>query len=269
MSLLLRNRDLQEQITKGSGVDPSGVVRVTFADEIQSDLLQAAAMRKQQLTAALRKIQEEGNTTNLQGLNRLAEATMDFYEKNKSVFRPLKKTDAEVNVLAQRVTKMDEEVDEIVNQYIQTREVSDADLSRLSTLLNDNLDTMMKELIDIDSNAIDGLFPDLPFKNRDEWADALVKKDLYELAYRKFVLKDPDASSYYAVSPSKYVIDRYSFQGNAATPAAERAADKQRRFDILKETVNLESHVTKVLVWMSFMVGLTLLMKKVNIIPLR
>ncbi len=232
--LVVKNRDLQEQINKGSGVDPSGVVRVTFADEIQSDLLQAAAMRKQQLTAALRKIQEEGDTTNLQGLNRLAESTMDFYEKNKSVFRPLKKTDAEVNVLAQRVAKMDEEVDAIVGKYLETREVSDADLSRLSTLLNDNLDTMMKELIDIDSNAIDGLFPDLPFKNRDEWADALIKKDLYELAYRKFVLKDPDASSYYAVSPSQYVIDRYRFQGNAATSAADRAADKQRRFDVFK-----------------------------------
>jgi len=232
--LIVKNRELQEQITKASGVDPSGVVRVTFADEIQSDLLQAAAGRKQQLTAALRKIQEEGNTTNLQGLNRLAEATMNFYEKNKSVFRPLKKTDAEVNVLAERVAKMDEQVDEIVNKYIQTREVSDADLSKLSTLLNDNLDTMMKELIDIDSNAIDGLFPDLPFKNRDEWADALIKKDLYELAYRKFVLKDPDASSYYAVSPSKYVSDRYSFQGNAATSEADRAADKVRRFEAFK-----------------------------------
>jgi hypothetical protein len=234
--LVVKNRELQEKITRASGVDPSGVVRVTFADEIQSDILQAAAIRKQQLTAALRKIQEEGNTTNLQGLNRLAEATMDFYEKNKSVFRPLKKTDAEVNVLAQRVAKMDEEVDAIVGKYLETREVSDADLSRLSTLLNDNLDSMMKELIDIDSNAIDGLFPDLPFKNRDEWADALIKKDLYELAYRKFVLKDPDASSYYAVSPSKYVIDRYSFSGNAATSAADRAADKQRRFDVFKRS---------------------------------
>lgn len=232
--LIVKNRDLTEQVTKASAVDPSGVVRVTFADEIQSDLLQAAAMRKQQLTAALRKIQEEGNTTNLQGLNRLAEATIDFYEKNKSVFRPLKKTDAEVNVLAERVAKMDEQVDEIVNKYLETREVSDADLSRLSTLLNDNLDTMMKELIDIDSNAIDGLFPDLPFKNRDEWADALIKKDLYELAYRKFVLKDPDASSYYAVSPSKYVSKRYNFKGDASTPAADRAADKQRRFDAFK-----------------------------------
>ena len=234
--LVVRNNELQEQITKGSGVDPSGVVRVTFADEIQSDLLQAAAMRKQQLTAALRKIQEEGNTTNLQGLNRLAEATMDFYEKNKSVFRPLKKTDKEINVLSQKITKMDEEVDEIVNKYIQTREVSDADLSRLSGLLNDNLDQMLKEIIEVDSKAMDGLFPDLPFKNRDEWADALIKKDLYELAYRKFVLKDPDASSYYAVSPSKYVIERYKFKGDASTSAADRAADKQRRFEAFKNS---------------------------------
>ena len=232
--LVVKNNELQEQITKASGVDPSGVVRVTFADEIQSDLLQAAAARKQQLAAALRKIQEEGDTTNLQGLNRLAEATMDFYEKNKSVFRPLKKTDKEINVLSQKITKMDEEVDEIVNKYIQTREVSDADLSRLSGLLNDNLDQMLKEIIEVDSRAMDGLFPDLPFKNRDEWADALIKKDLYELAYRKFVLKDPDASSYYAVSPSKYVSKRYSFEGNAATSEADRAADKARRFEAFK-----------------------------------
>jgi len=233
--LVVRNNELQEQITKSTAVDPSGVVRVTFADEIQSDLLQAAAMRKQQLAAALRKIQEEGaGETNLQGLNRLAEETINFYEKNKSVFRPLKKTDAEIKVSADRIAKLDEEVDTIVNKYIQTREVSDADLSRLSGLLNENLDNMLKEIIEIDSSAMDGLFPDLPFKNRDEWADALIKKDLYELAYRKFVLKDPDASSYYAVSPSKYVIERYKFKGDASTPVADRAADKQKRFEAFK-----------------------------------
>ncbi len=177
--LVVRNNALQEQITKASAVDPSGVVRVTFADEIQSDLLQAAAMRKQQLTAAIRKIQEEGlGETNLQGLSRLAEQTINFYEKNKSVFRPLKKTETEIKAIADRVAKLDEEVDAIVNKYIQTREVSDADLTKLSGLLNENLDNMLKEIIEIDSSAMDGLFPDLPFKNRDEWADALIKKDL-------------------------------------------------------------------------------------------
>ena len=93
---------------------------------------------------------------------------------------------------------------------------------------------MLDEVLSVDSNTMAGLFPDLPFKNRDEWADALIKKDLYELAYRKFVLKDPDASAYYAVSPSKYVIERYRFKGDASTSAADRAADKQRRFDAFK-----------------------------------
>jgi len=233
--LVVKNRELQEQLTKASAVDPSGVVRVTFADEIQSDLLQAAAGRKQQLAAALRKIQEEGaGETNLQGLNRLAEATINFYEKNKSVFRPLKKTEAEVKTIADRVAKLDEEVDAIVNKYIETREVSDADLSRLSGLLNENLDNMLKEIIEIDSSAMDGLFPDLPFKNRDEWADALIKKDLYELAYRKFVLKEADASEYYAVSPSDYVIDRYKFEGNAATPKDVRDLEKASRIATFK-----------------------------------
>jgi hypothetical protein len=233
--LVVKNNALQEQITKASGVDPSGVVRVTFADEIQSDLLQAAAGRKQQLAAALKKIQEEGAAnTNLEGLNRVAQATIDFYEKNKSVFRPLTKTEGEVNVIAERINKLETEVDDIVNNYIATREIDQPEIDRLAGLLNDNINNMLDEVLSVDSNTMAGLFPDLPFKNRDEWADALIKKDLYELAYRKFVLKDPDASSYYAVSPSKYVSNRYNFKGDASTPAAERAADKQRRFDIFK-----------------------------------
>ena len=233
--IVVKNRELQEQITKASGVDPSGVVRVTFADEIQSDLLQAAAGRKQQLAAALRKIQEEGAAnTNLEGLNRVAQATIDFYEKNKSVFRPLTKTEGEVNVIAQRINKLETEVDEIVNNYIATREIDQTQIDRLAGLLNDNINNMLDEVLSVDSNTMAGLFPDLPFKNRDEWADALIKKDLYELAYRKFVLKDPDASSYYAVSPSKYVSKRYGFEGNAATSEADRAADKAKRFDVFK-----------------------------------
>ena len=234
--LVVKNNALQEQITKASGVDPSGVVRVTFADEIQSDLLQAAAGRKQQLAAALRKIQEDGvgAGTNIEGLNRTAQAAIEFFEKNKSVFRPLTKTEDEVNVVAQRINKLEAEVDEVVNNYIATREIDQPQIDRLAGLLNDNINNMLDEVLSVDSNTMAGLFPDLPFKNRDEWADALIKKDLYELAYRKFVLKDPDASAYYAVSPSKYVSNRYNFKGDASTPAADRAADKQRRFDAFK-----------------------------------
>jgi hypothetical protein len=233
--LVVRNNELQEQITKASAVDPSGVVRVTFADEIQSDLLQAAAGRKQQLAAALRKIREEGaGQTNLEGLNNVAQATIDFYEKNKSVFRPLTKTEDEVGVVAERINVLEKEVDDIVDNYIATREIDQTEVDRLAGLLNDNINTMIDEILTVDSNTMAGLFPDLPFKNRDEWADALIKKDLYELAYRKFVLKDPDASEYYAISPSKYVSKRYNFEGNAATPQDVRDLDKAARISTFK-----------------------------------
>ena len=235
--LIVKNRGLQEQINKASGVDPSGVVRVTFADQIQSDILQAAAMRKQQLAAALRKIQEEGKeSTNLQGLNRVAEATLNFFEENKSVFRPLEKSPEEMKLLNQQMIKLDEEVDNLVNKYIATRELDDAELARLGTLLNDNIDKMLNEVMTIDGATMSGLFPDLPLKNREEWADALIKKDLYELAYRKFVLKDPNASDYYATSTSQPVIKRYGFEGDAATSKELRDLDKQQRFDTFKNT---------------------------------
>ena len=240
--LVVKNNELQEQINKASGIDPSGVVRVTYADEIQSDILQAAAMRKQQLAAALRKIQEEGKeSTNLQGLNRVAEATLNFFEENKSVFRPLEKSPEEMKLLNQQMIKLDEEVDELVNKYIATRELDDAELAKLGTLLNDNIDKMLNEVMTIDGATMSGLFPDLPLKNREEWADALIKKDLYELAYRKFVLKDPNASDYYATATSKPVINRYGFEGNAATSKELRDIDKQQRFDTFKSTGEFKS----------------------------
>jgi len=73
------------------------------------------------------------------------------------------------------------------------------------------------------------LYPNLPFKLRGQWADASIKRDIYEAAYRKFVLKDPNATDYYAVTPANLVTARYSHAGSSATSQAERAADKAER----------------------------------------
>ena len=225
--LIVKVRDLDSEITKASTVDASNVVKVLFADEIQSDIMQAAAGRKQKLLATLRKLQEEGReSTTLPDLDRVGNDALAFFEKNKSVFRPLKKSQTEVDIFADSLAKVDAEVDEIINRFVETRDISDADIARVKNLLNDQIDEMINDLITVDQNTYEGLFPDLPFKKREEWADALIKKDLFELAYRKFVLKDPDVPDYYAVTPDKFVIDRYSFQGNTATSAADRAADK-------------------------------------------
>ena len=230
--LIVKMRDLDGEIAKGSNVDTSGMVRVAFADEIQSDIMQAAAGRKQKLVATLRKILDEGReSTSLPDLSRIGQQALAFFEENKSVFRPLRKSQTEVDIIGDNLAKLDAEVDEIINRYIETRELDPASVKRLQEALTENIDTMINDLITIDSKTYEGLFPDIPFKKREEWADALIKKDLFELAYRKFVLKDPKAPDYYSVTPDQFVIDRYNFKGNSATPMDVRAADKKKQID--------------------------------------
>jgi len=230
--LIVKVRDIDDQITKGSTVDTSGIVKVTFADEIQSDIMQAAAGRKQKLLATLRKIADEGReSTTLPELSRIGNDALAFFEENKSVFRPLRKSQTEVDIIGDRLAKLDAEVDDIINRYIETRELDPASVKRLKEALNENINNMIDELMQIDTKTYDGLFPDLPFKKREEWADALIKKDLFELAYRKFILKDPNVPDYYAVSPQELVINRYSFKGDSSTPLDVRAADKKRQID--------------------------------------
>jgi hypothetical protein len=230
--LIVKTRDLDSEIAKGSNVDTSGVVRVAFADEIQSDIMQAAAGRKQKLVATLRKIQDEGkDSTTLPQLSRMGNQALEFFEENKSVFRPLKRSQTEVDLIGEKLVKLDAEVDEIINRYIETRELDPASVTRLKEALTQNIDEMINELIVIDSKTYDGLFPDIPFKKREEWADALIKKDLFELAYRKFVLKEDNVPDFYAVTPDQFVIDRYNFKGNSATPMDVRAADKKKQID--------------------------------------
>ena len=230
--LIVKARDLDTDIAKGSAIDTSGVVRVAFADEIQSDIMQAAAGRKQKLVATLRKIQDEGKeSTTLPQLSRIGNQALEFFEENKSVFRPLKRSQTEVDLIGEKLVKLDAEVDEIINRYIETRELDPASVTRLKEALTENIDEMINELIVIDSKTYEGLFPDIPFKKREEWADALIKKDLFELAYRKFVLKEENVPEYYAVTPDQFVIDRYNFKGNSATPMDVRAADKKAQID--------------------------------------
>tara|TARA_R100000458_G_C8277293_1_gene252794 strand:- start:1900 stop:5625 length:3726 start_codon:yes stop_codon:yes gene_type:complete len=239
--LVVKNRDLTDQISKAETPSAEGVVRVTFADEIQSDLMQEAAKRKKFLAGTLRRMQDQGKSIDdLSDYDELNKQVMQFYKENESIFRPETKTAAEVDIMRQQLTKMDEEVDSIVNKYIATREISDKDLTRLGEMLQTNLDNLLNKVMTIDSNTMGKLFPNLPFKNRNEWADAVIKKDLYEAAYRKFVLKDPNAADYYAVTPDTYVNKRWDFEGDTSTPQAVRNNDKKEILDHFQETGNLK-----------------------------
>ena len=129
------------------------------------------------------------------------------------------------------------EYDKLVSLQNQLRELSRTPVPEIT-------DDMLKAAKNVEAQQIailDGLvdefnlqlnkqlFPNLPFKLRDQWADASIKRDIYEAAYRKFVLKDPNATDFYAITPANLVTKRYSHQGSSATPQADRIADKKRR----------------------------------------
>ena len=240
--ITVRNRDITGEISKAETPSAEGVVRVTFADEIQSDLMQAAATRKKFLASTLKRMQDQGaDLNNFSDYNDLSRKLLQFYKDNETVFRPVTKTGAELDVLRNQLSKMDEEVDNIVNKYVTTREISNADLKRLGVLLEDNVNKMLDQVLTLDSTTMEKLFPDIPFKNRSEWGDAVIKKDLYEAAYRKFILKDPNAADYYAVSPGDLVSKRYNFTGDTSTPTAKRLEDKERMLRAFKETGELST----------------------------
>ena len=122
--------------------------------------------RKQKLIATLRKIADEGReSTTLPELSRIGNAALTFFEENKSVFRPLKKSQTEVDIFADSLAKVDAEVDDIINRFVETREISDTEIARVKSLLNDQIDEMINDLITVDQNTYQGLFPDYLLKN--------------------------------------------------------------------------------------------------------
>jgi hypothetical protein len=83
---------------------------------------------------------------------------------------------------------------------------------------------MLEELqTAISENAMKQLYPNVPFKNRSEWGEALVKRDLAKAADLLYQQKIPDAAEWYAVSPAKFVQRTDTInQGGTSTPIDQR-----------------------------------------------
>tara|TARA_X000001388_G_scaffold1845_1_gene1655 strand:+ start:2060 stop:4657 length:2598 start_codon:yes stop_codon:yes gene_type:complete len=215
-----------EATTKGQGK-----TIVTFADEIQSDVLQNAKRFEEKLlkqmgdfldsTPADRRlaIQQADYGDNLRGLN---PEVAEFYAKNRTVFRPLFKSDVEMQ--------------QFINEFQQNKKVFE-DLAAAGTrpdgeLVAKSQEALKKErqMLDnlqtaISENAMRQLFPNLPFKTRTEWGEAVVKRDLAAAAQRLFVDKADDAAQWYAVSPAKFIKNRYSQSGGTNVPVDQRTKD--------------------------------------------
>ncbi len=211
-----------EATTKGQQVI------VTFADEIQSDVLQNAKRFEEKLRKALGDLLDATPSERRSGISRAGyqdelrdvnPEVAEFYIQNKTVFRPLFKSDVEMQ--------------QFIKEFQENKKVFE-DLAAAGTRPDKELVTkaneamavekkMLEELqTAISEGAMKQLYPNVPFKNRSEWGEALVKRDLAKAADLLYRQKIDDASEWYAISPAKFVKNRYNQQGGTATPIDQR-----------------------------------------------
>ena len=201
---------------------------VTFADEIQSDVLQNAKRFEEKLHKALGDLLDGTPAERRSGISRAGYSdelrdvnpeVAEFYIQNKTVFRPLFKSDVEMQ--------------QFVKEFQENKKVFE-DLAAAGTRPDKELVTkaneamavekkMLEELqTAISEGAMKQLYPNVPFKNRSEWGEALVKRDLAKAADLLYRQKIDDAAEWYAISPAKFVKNRYNQQGGTATPIDQR-----------------------------------------------
>ena len=213
-----------EKIQSGSKV------RVTFADEIQSDILQQAKKLELDLKEQISDLMDlplnermarlARERLSYQGKAREVEPqVLEYYTRNETIFRPMFKTA--------------EDMQQFVDEFRLNKKIFE-DLSKQGPSVEPQLlasakkaaakeKQMLEELdIGLSDAALKQLFPNVPFKNRMEWGSALIKRDIAQAAKKLFVDKDPNASQWYAVTPAKFVKNRYSQSGGTNTPINER-----------------------------------------------
>ena len=199
---------------------------VTFADEIQSDIFQGSQKMAGKLAAKIKYMAD--NNVPLDKIDDdIQREILAYFGDRKHVFRESLPSAAALKQEYDQLMSLQDQLRELANTPVP--EMTDAMIEAARKVQFQQADVLdnLTQRLNLDLNRY--LFPNLPFKLRGQWADASIKRDIYEAAYRKFVLKDPNATDYYAVTPANLVTRRYSHEGTTATPAADRAADKERR----------------------------------------
>ena len=208
-------------------------VIVTFADEIQSDILQQAKKLeldlKEQISDLLdlpldeRMARLAKDRVSYTGKAREVEPqVLEYYTRNETIFRPMFKTA--------------EDMQQFIDEFRLNKKIF-SDLAKQGPSVEPQLlasakkaaaieKKMLEELdVGLSDAALKQLFPNVPFKNRMEWGSALIKRDIALAAKRLYVDKDPNAATWYAVTPAKFVKNRYSQSGGTNTPINERTSD--------------------------------------------
>ena len=179
-------------------------IKVTVADEIQSDFLQKAAQKKSEIKAQIRRyVTEMTDAEQMAGLDEL-------YKRLENVFRPMPATLAQIKQSIEQLQKSADIFKGIASMNLD--DVTKLNLEQLgeaATLRDEALAKINATIDSIDSRE---LFPNIPFKDQKDWVDAIIKNDIYNAAKKRFILDqngnitiNNDAPAYYAVAPAKVV----------------------------------------------------------------
>jgi hypothetical protein len=209
-------------------------VIVTMADEIQSDILQQAKKLENDLREQLGEILDLPKEKRMQELfkqrtsytgkaKEVEPEVLQFYTQNESIFRPMFHTAEDMQKFVD-----DFNMNKLVFEEIAKAGPSpDPALLKKAQMAAAKETKMLEELeVALSENAMKQLFPNVPFKNRMEWGSALVKNDLANAANLLYGPdKIPDAATWYAISPAKFIKKRYTQKGGTDTPLDQRSAD--------------------------------------------
>jgi hypothetical protein len=208
-------------------------VRVTFADEIQSDIMQTYRKHLENVmndykelvdkgidVRDTQKIRQEGYRMNL----KTDQDVLEFYAKHKTLFRPVFKTEEDFAAYIDDIRKSQAVFKDFAKIRPGTMTPAALAAVRQAGKERDKVLTMFEEAF-TNPETLKKLFPNIPFKDRKVWGDALIKNDLAMAAKRKFVDKDANAADWYVISPAELITNRYGQKGTTATPFAERTRD--------------------------------------------
>jgi hypothetical protein len=205
-------------------------VRVTFADEIQSDIMQTYRKHLENVMSDYKTLVDKGidvkDTTKIRQQSysldlKTDQDVLEFYAKHKSLFRPVFKTEEDFAAYIDDIRKSQAVFKDFAKIRPGTMTPAALAAVRQAGKDRDKVLSIFEEAF-TNPETMKKLFPNIPFKDRKVWGDALVKNDLAMAAKRKFVDKDANASDWYVVSPAELITNRYGQAGTTATPFAER-----------------------------------------------
>jgi hypothetical protein len=223
------------KLEKKAEVPGEQEIRMTMAQEIQSDLQQQATRFGRQLALKLEVMAEQGLPVE-QMAEGVQKELMQHFEKTGGVARPVGATKRELMEQYEELMNINKMLGDISKK--RPYEIQPQDLAFYENIKPRQMEIIDSMADDISKDLMKQLYPDIPLKDRSNWMDAIIKRDLYEAAYRLFVEKDANAPTYFGVNSGDEVARAWSQEGSTATKAADRLKDKNTRTKKYKEKLH-------------------------------